>query len=163
MLVALTIGCGEQRGVELRTVAAEPPPAAGAVLAEPTTTPPAEATATTAAPATTTTAKPTPAPKERRQRPTTQPCGGWEALVAAHFPGEQVAKACAVAWCESRGDPNATNRSSGASGLFQLMKVHSHRFTKRGWSWADRYDPGKNTAVAADLWREQSWRPWSCA
>lgn len=91
-------------------------------------------------------------------------CGGHGDLIARYFPAEQVGKACAVVACESGYLPTAANPSSTARGLFQLMmSIHAPRFYARGWVYDDWADPEKNTAIAAELWREAGWRPWVCA
>lgn len=90
-------------------------------------------------------------------------CGGWEGLIAAHFPADQVGRACRVMLCESNGNANAANPGSKARGLFQIMmSVHDGRFYARGWSYDDWRDPAKNTAIAAEIWRGSGWSPWVC-
>jgi hypothetical protein len=66
-----------------------------------------------------------------------------------------------VMLCESRGVPEARNRS-GATGLLQLMPVHATRAARLGYSWGQMMEPGPNLAVAEGLWKEQGWRPWEC-
>lgn len=86
----------------------------------------------------------------------------WRPLVAQYFP--DVDKALAVMWCESRGDPSATNLSSGAAGLFQhLPKYWQDRSAAAGWAGADIYDPEANVAVAGWLRRTGGWGHWACA
>lgn len=141
-----------------------------------TTHPPS--TTTTAEPTTTTTLAPPPAPPPPPTTtipaqvvaaaapappPASSDCGGWADTVAAHFPAEQVDKGCQVLVCESGGDPTAQNVRSSASGLFQILQMHAWRFESFGWSWADRYDGAKNTAVAAMIWRESGWGAWQCS
>lgn len=117
---------------------------------------------------TTTTTAPPPAPTARNtarsRAPAPRAAEGWRDLVAAYFPADQVDKALAVMWCESRGDPGAYNSSSGASGLFQhLAKYWPERASKAGWGGADVFDPEANTAVAAWLQRTGGWGHWTCA
>ena len=94
--------------------------------------------------------------------PTTVPqtnstnCGGWEGLVAAYFPAEQVATGCRILMCESNGNPNAVSPTND-HGLWQINAVHRNSF-----DWSRRYDPNVNTAFARQLWGEQGWSPWSC-
>lgn len=64
-------------------------------------------------------------------------------------------KAVAVAWCESRHVPTATNGQY--LGLFQMGRYHYHRFDGP-WS-----DPAVNADAAAELWAESGWQPWACA
>lgn len=88
----------------------------------------------------------------------------WRPLVEAYFPSAQVTKALRVLECESRGDPRAYNRRSGASGLFQhLAKYWDQRSAAAGWAGADIFDPEANIAVAAWLWRWGGWGHWTCA
>ncbi len=48
----------------------------------------------------------------------------WRPLVQRYFKPEDVDKALYVIEGESGGDPNATNTSSGAAGLFQILPTH---------------------------------------
>jgi soluble lytic murein transglycosylase-like protein len=102
------------------------------------------------------------APATRGNRPAALERSEVVDLVAAHFPPEEVASALAVLACESRFDPRATGRA-GERGLFQIHPVY--------WTWlarqlvgpdADLYDPDTNVAVAAAVWRQFGWAPWSC-
>lgn len=62
-----------------------------------------------------------------------------------------------IVTCESKGDPNAYNRTSGATGLFQILPYwHSWRVQPGASLW----DPAENVRVAYQLWSEQSWQPW---
>ena len=72
-----------------------------------------------------------------------------------------VAPATRVAKCESRLDPLAYNRGSGASGVYQFL----------GSTWRGRWNPHRRSSVfntvanvraARVLYRLQGWRPWSC-
>ena len=86
----------------------------------------------------------------------------WRPLVAAYFPADQVDRALCIMGHESRGDPTATNPSSGAAGLFQhLPKYWADRSSKAGWAGANIYDPTANTAVAAWLQATGGWTHWS--
>lgn len=98
--------------------------------------------------------------------PTRRPVGSsdypsdWRPLVATYFPADRVDAALAVLWCESRGDPWATNPSSGAAGLYQhLPRYWADRASKAGWAGADIYDPTANVAVAA--WLSAGGSDWS--
>ena len=85
-----------------------------------------------------------------------------EALVADHFPPDQVAAALAVIACESRFDPAATG-AAGEVGLFQLQPAYWRRLAERlFWPGVSLYDAEVNVATAAALWRLSGWRPWSC-
>lgn len=79
------------------------------------------------------------------------------------LPVEMAAEAPAVIWCESRGNPRAVNRVSGAAGIFQLHPVHAQRARAMGYRWEQMLDPQPNADVASAIWREQGWAPWSCA
>ena len=83
-------------------------------------------------------------------------CGGWQGLVAAYFPAEQVATGCRILMCESNGNPNAVSPTND-HGLWQINVVHRNSF-----DWSRRYDPDVNTAFARKLWGEQGWNPWAC-
>ena len=85
----------------------------------------------------------------------------WRSLVSAYF-GDQTENALCVMLHESGGNPNATNRSSGAAGLFQhLPNYWAERSAKAGWAGADIYDPTANVAVAAWLQSTGGWGHWS--
>ena len=83
----------------------------------------------------------------------------WSGLLIAHFPESQIPTALRIIACESGGNPLAKNKSSGASGLFQIMPF-----------WADHlgiprdalFDPSVNTEVALYVWEVQGWNAWSC-
>ena len=54
--------------------------------------------------------------------------------------------------CESKGDPNAYNEASGASGLFQFLPgTWTSASVSAGWAGADVFDGEANIAVAAWL------------
>lgn len=74
----------------------------------------------------------------------------------------QQEKAVDVAWCESRHNPQA--RNGQFAGLFQIGRQwHEGRASRLGFSWGQMYEASPNIIVAADLWAEQGWSPWSCA
>lgn len=84
-------------------------------------------------------------------------------MIAAHFPADQVGKACSVMMCESRGDPGIHNEAgSGASGLWQFLNSTWESTTNTS-APASAYSPDVQTAAAATLWRSSGWSPWSCA
>ncbi len=137
-----------------------------------------EATTTTAAPATTTTVPPTTttAPPTTPTAPpdTTVPPPAadhpaaveqWRGLVSAYWPASLVEEALSVIDCESNGDPNAVNPSSGASGLFQFLpSTWASAAPQAGWAGADVFDPGANVATAYWLYSQftEPWQQWSC-
>jgi len=120
-------------------------------------------TTTTVPPTTTTTAAPAPAPKPRASAPL--PPASVRSLVEAYFAPQDVELAMVVAFCESRYDANATNRSSGAAGLFQhLPKFWADRTARAGWAGADIYDPQANVALAAWLvYSNGGWKHWNAS
>ena len=124
----------------------------------PTTT---SAPTTTVAPTTTTTAPSgteTTTPTETSHPPAAE---AWRFLVEAHFPASEVELALTVLWCESRGDPIATNPSSGAAGLFQHIPLYwPDRSAKAGFAGANIYDPTANVGVAAYLVVRDGWKHW---
>jgi hypothetical protein len=82
----------------------------------------------------------------------------WRPLVEGYFCAEYaVTEALHIIACESNGDPDAVNPSSGTTGLFQLHP---------GWFPSiagDPADPEVNTAFARHLWRAAwGWSDWHC-
>lgn len=75
----------------------------------------------------------------------------------------QQDQALRVAWCESTHRPEAISPGGGNWGLFQINRVHRGRVAAMGLTWDDMLHPYANAVVAADIWAEQGWRPWSCA
>lgn len=93
----------------------------------------------------------------------------WRDLVAQHFPSNRVDEALHIMWCESRGDPEAYNPYSGASGLFQFIpSTWASASVSAGYSGASVFEPVANTASAAWLAGEYErlglyyWQAWSC-
>lgn len=92
----------------------------------------------------------------------------WRPLVSKYFKAQYVDDALSVMFKESRGNPNALNRSSGCAGLFQQ---HPRYWTARltqteklyGCSLSSNiYDPEANIAVSAMLSNGgSSWSHWS--
>lgn len=65
-----------------------------------------------------------------------------------------------VAWCESRLNPWAKNRSSTAAGLFQFL---DSTWARSGMAVFSVYDPLANALAAAKTVRaDGGWRQWSC-
>ncbi len=133
------------------------PPATTTTTVAPTTTTIATTTTTLA---TTTTTRTTP-PRTHAPMPPDQVYS----LVSAYFAPADVDKAVLVSWCESRYDANATNRSSGAAGLFQhIPRFWSDRSVAAGVGGSDIYDPTANTAVAAWLvYSNGGWKHWNAS
>lgn len=88
------------------------------------------------------------------------PTGGCHDAVNFLWPENSRAWAHRVVHRESRGNPRAQNRRSTAAGCFQMLRLHSARYQRLGFTWADRYNPMVNVWVALDLYREQGPRPW---
>lgn len=81
-------------------------------------------------------------------------------------------KALAVAWCESRFDPQAISPSGEYHGVYQLGLSEFYGWGKEFpamWSdWFSRphnIHKARQNVMVALRWvhRTQSWSPWSCA
>jgi soluble lytic murein transglycosylase-like protein len=66
-----------------------------------------------------------------------------------------------VAKCESSYNPNAINRYSGASGLFQFMPS-TWKSTPQAKAGKSVFDPVANAQAAAWLYKRAGPRPWVC-
>lgn len=120
-------------------------------------------------PPTTTTQAPAPATTEAPSAAPTAPSGDtgmgsnveqWRSLVASYFPADQVDTALRVMACESGGNPNAQNPSSGAAGLMQVMPDWAPVF---GVSYEALFDPATNLSIAYALYASEGWASqWSC-
>lgn len=87
----------------------------------------------------------------------------WRPVVDTYFPEDRVDWALRIMECESRGDPNAKNPNSSASGLFQhLARLWPERAAAAGWEDADVFDPFANIAVAAWLLENGGTSHWVC-
>ncbi|HJQ95041.1 MAG TPA: transglycosylase SLT domain-containing protein [Acidimicrobiia bacterium] len=128
--------------------------------AEPTTTTTIIATTTSAA-----AAAPTPAPRiPASPPPAPRPVEEWRSLVSSYFAPSDVDKALRVISCESGGDPNAQNPSSGAAGLFQhIPRYWAERAASIGLPGASIFDPVANVAAAAYLVYTEGWSPWAAS
>jgi transglycosylase-like protein with SLT domain len=143
-----------------------------------TTRPPATTTThaphptTTAPPVTTTEAPPpttTTPPPPTTTLPPGDPIERWRPLVTQYFAADRVEEALSVIWCESRGNPDAVNASSGATGLFQFIP------STWGWAspaagWANYVATNAEANISTAAWLVQSsldagqpaWKHWSC-
>ncbi len=65
-----------------------------------------------------------------------------------------------IARAESHNDPNATNRYSGAAGLFQFL-LSTWQTTPQGRAGYSRYDPAAATAAAEWMIGQGRIREWS--
>lgn len=91
-----------------------------------------------------------------------------EDLVRIAFEGEgatpaQQEQAVQVARCESGMNYQAISPGGGNWGLFQINRVHAAKVNGMGYAWDEMLLPWQNAVVAAQIWSEQGWRPWSCA
>ncbi len=83
----------------------------------------------------------------------------WSAVVAA-FAAEDVERAQAVVWCESRGDPREA-RQPGQYGLFQFSPATWRSVGGEGWP---HEASAKEQAHRASLLHARNgWRDWECA
>jgi hypothetical protein len=132
-----------------------------------TTTPPTTTTSTTTTVPPTTTLPPTTTTVPPDDEPIVHPAEveQWRGLVAAYWPDELVDDALSVIDCESNGDPNAVNPSSGAAGLFQFLpSTWDTAAPQAGWDGADVSDPEANVATAYWLYSQfaEPWQQWNC-
>lgn len=120
--------------------------------------PPTSTTTSTTVPSTTTTTTPQPTGDNLSE-------AEMRGILSLFFAPEDVDLALSVSHCESRWDPGARNRTSGAAGLFQqLPRFWEHRASEAGWSGADIYDAHANTAVSAWLVYEGGgWIHWTAS
>ena len=96
--------------------------------------------------------------------PAPRPVEEWRSLVSAYFAPEDVDLALRVISCESGGDPNAQNRSSGAAGLFQhIPRYWEARVASAGMPGASIFDPIANVAASAYLAYTEGWGHWAAS
>lgn len=82
----------------------------------------------------------------------------------AHFGPAVAEQAVRVSSCETGGtfSPSSTGRA-GERGLFQIHpRYHQDRIARLGFTWDRMYEVGPNIAVAASLYGDSRWRPWTC-
>jgi|TARA_R110002020_G_scaffold246713_1_gene460578 hypothetical protein len=88
------------------------------------------------------------------------------AIVKYGGPSSDVNRFLRVLQCESRGDPEAYNESSGASGLMQQLQVYwDWRAKMAGYEGASPFDPIANINTSAWLLYEHvagGWQHWVC-
>lgn len=87
----------------------------------------------------------------------------WNAFSDRGATPAQQQQAVEVARCESGLNPGAVSPGGGNWGLFQINKVHAGRVSGMGFAWGDMLQSWENAQVAADLWAQAGWSPWSCA
>ena len=87
----------------------------------------------------------------------------WRPVVDMYFPEDRVDWALRIMECESRGDPEAKNPNSSASGLFQhLARLWPDRAQAAGFGDSDVFEPFANIAVAAWLLENGGPSHWVC-
>lgn len=127
--------------------------------------PPQETKKAPAAPTTTSTTTTTTTVATTTTRTTVAGSGveRWRPLVEKHFEPANVTTALSVIDCESGGNPDATNRSRTAAGLFQhLLKYWDARAEAAGYPGGNIFDPETNIAVSAWLAETHGWSHWTC-
>ena len=81
-------------------------------------------------------------------------------------PASDTDRFLRIMQCESRGQPDATNTSSGAAGLMQHMPQYwDQRAISAGYAGSSPYDPTANINVSAWLIYQASgggWQHWVC-
>ena len=86
-----------------------------------------------------------------------------ESLIHTYFRPEDWEWALRVSYCESNWIATATNKSSGAAGLFQHMpQWWEGRSVAAGWGGWSVYDETANVAVAAWLLAQNGKASWVC-
>jgi hypothetical protein len=84
--------------------------------------------------------------------------GRWRDLVEMYFAADDVDRVICLMEKESGGNPNARNRSSGASGLMQVMPAWADVF---GYDREDLFDPTVNLSIASRILDTQGWNAWT--
>ena len=147
------------RLVELEAQRVEQARLAALKAATPT---PTAAQAATPAPAPARTPAPAPAPAPAPPPPPSAGGGSIQQIILDAFAplgaGAQQ-WALRVAKCESGYNPNAVNRGSGASGLFQFMPSTWRSMPQGGQSV---FNPVANAQAAAVLYQRSGPNQWSC-
>ena len=119
---------------------------------------------TTPTPAPTPTVRPTPVTSEAIYEPEVE---RWRATVVEALQEygleEEEKTFMRVLWCESRGDPDAKNPESGASGLMQHIPSYwPDRATAAGFHKASPFDPIANIYASVWLLDLGGWSHWEC-
>jgi hypothetical protein len=105
-----------------------------------------------------------PAPAAAPPAPAAAPSGGGsiqDIILNAFAPLGAGAQqwALRIAKCESGYNPNAVNRSSGASGLFQFLPS---TWAALPWHGSSPFDPVANAQAAAYYYQHSGPGPWVC-
>lgn len=83
------------------------------------------------------------------------------ALIARYFPRDQWANAYRVMLGESGGDPHSNNtKGEDSRGLFQLNVAAGANPELARYNL---YDPETNVRIAAQMYAERGWQPWTAA
>lgn len=134
-----------------------------------TTATTAAGSSSTSSSTTTTTATTTPDDTDWPPIPISDRTMSWRPLIEQHFAPDLVLDALVIVQCESRGDPDAVNPYSGASGLFQFMPgTWAVASVQAGVGDRSVFDGEANIIAAswlAEYYRDrvgEPWRPWSC-
>lgn len=75
------------------------------------------------------------------------------------WPWSQMGTLMFVVHRESRGDPEAANPYSSASGLLQFLSFWYAGDNAYGWSFNPE-SPRQSLAYGLKLWRRSGWSPW---
>jgi hypothetical protein len=133
--------------------------AAAVVFPPPTST---TTTSTTAPPTTTSTSM----PRSHTTAPIARSSEGVPAVIRAGFArfGAAVAEqAVRVSSCETGGTFNPAAVNGAHAGLFQISRTyHADRVRRLGFTWDQMFTVEPNVAVAADIYAESGWGPWTC-
>lgn len=85
----------------------------------------------------------------------------YRALIAKYFPASQVDNALRVMQGESSGDPRAhATQGEDSRGLFQL---NVGKGANPQLAQYNLYDPETNIRLAAQMYNERGWQPWTAA
>lgn len=83
--------------------------------------------------------------------------------VFSQFGPDVAEQAVRVFGCETGGTYDPAARNGNHVGLAQISaRWHRERIARLGYTIDQLTDPLVNLHVAADLYAEQQWRPWTC-
>ncbi len=82
----------------------------------------------------------------------------WRSLVGVYFDAGDVDRVICLMEKESGGNPGARNRTSGASGLMQVMPSWADVF---GYTPDQLFDPTVNLWIASQIREQQGWGAWT--
>ena len=98
------------------------------------------------------------------EKTTKTPKSEVEGLIRKHF-GEHAEKAIKVAKCESGLNPNAKNKHSTASGVFQIIKgtwIGNRKAMGLDTDLSLRFNAEENIKTAKYIYDHRNWQPWEC-